>query len=465
MKKIRIICFFSFFVLLSTRAGYSQEVSIRKISLEEFIQKACNNDTVFQEILIDKLTIQYQKALKLPAGDFVASVANQYNTFLNIDESEVNNSFSLSKLFPHTGTVVAADYTSSVTAATRAISSELDVYISQPIAENAFGRDTRLLDKIVGIEIDVAEYQIIEAYEDYLASLIQVYLNWYSACKDVETAQNSYNENMKLLENIKERQRNSIALLIDVNKVKAQVLAKEESLICLKNQYTKYLDMVRQAMRCKEKITLGPQDPHLYDNSVIVFDDGYARFCRESRTYQILSLLEKKSSLQVERDAGELLPSIDLRVGYLLEGDKYDLQKSRRTVYGSIALEWPFLGQIEQAQHQTSKITFQKRQLSNQSAYADLYTKLKNIYDVIEQERMLIALAGEKIRLAEAIVKDETKNYSYGKVALNDLIDEINKLEDSKFNKVTHMVQLRKFIVEWLRLTDSLVTKEKIIKQ
>jgi len=464
MRRARIIFLFSFLFLSSMPVAYSQEATIREISLEEFIQEACKNDTVFQEILINQLALQYQKALKLPAGDLVVSTITQYNTFLKIDESEVGNTSSLSKLFPYTGTTIASDYTASVTASTRTISSELDTYISQSIAENAFGRDTRLLDKIVGIEVDVAKYQIIEAYEDYLAALIQSYLDWYAAYKDVETAQNSYNENVKLLKNIKERQRNSIALPIDVNKVNVQVLAKEENLIFLKVRYTEYLNIVKQAMRYKEEAKLRPQDPRLYDNTVIAFDDGYARFCRESRTYKILAFLEKKSSLQVDRDADKILPSIDLRLGYLLEGGDYDLLKSRKTAYGSIALEWPLPGQVERAQYQTSKIAFRRQQLSNQSIYVDLYTKLKNICDAIARERKLIALADIKINLAAAILKDETKNYSYGKVSLNDFIDEINKLEDSKFSKITHTIQLRKLIIEWTRLTDTLVTKDQIKK-
>jgi len=177
MKKIPLICFFSFLLVFSLSAAFSQETSIREISLEEFIQEACKNDTLFQKILIDRLSLKYQKAIEIPAADLVLSATNRYRTFLRTKESEVDNSLSLSKLFPYTATTIAADYTSSVSASTRAITSELDVYISQPIAENAFGRDTRLLDKIVGVEIDVAKYQIIEAYEDYLASLIQIYLD------------------------------------------------------------------------------------------------------------------------------------------------------------------------------------------------------------------------------------------------------------------------------------------------
>jgi len=460
MKKKQLIYLFVFCFLLNTPAAYSQDVPTRNISLKEFIEQAYENDTVFAKILIDQLNLKYQKALKIPAGDLVVSVTNQHSTYLDIDESKVDNSVSLSKLFPYLGTTFGADYTSSVSSSTHAISSELDAYISQPIAENAFGRDTRLLSKIVGVEIDVAKYQIIEAYEDYLASLIQIYFDWYSVYKSVETAQNSYQENVKLLENIKQRQHSNIALPIDVNKVNLQVLAKKENLISLENQHIQYLNMIKQAMRYKEEIQINPQDPRLYDNAVIDFDDRYAVFCRESRTYQVLSLLEEKSSLQVDRDADKLFPSIDLKVGYLIEGDEYDLQQSKKTVYGKVELEWPIIGQQERAQHKLSKIAYQKQQLSNQGTYADLHTNLKNVYDAIGRERQLIDIADEKIRLSENILKDETRNYSYGRVTLNDYIDEINKLEDSKFNKINHAIQLRKLIVEWMRLTDELITKD-----
>jgi hypothetical protein len=61
-------------------------------------------------------------------------------------------------------------------------------------------------------------------------------------------------------------------------------------------------------------------------------------------------------------------------------------------------------------------------------------------------------------------VKDEKENYSLGRSTLNDLTDEINKLEDNKFNNITHDIQLRKLTVEWLRLTDALISEKDIKK-
>ena len=82
----------------------------------------------------------------------------------------------------------------------------------------------------------------------------------------------------------------------------------------------------------------------------------------------------------------------------------------------------------------------------------------------MEREKKLLTIADEKIRLSQEIVNDELENYSLGRVTLNDLIDEINKLEDNKFNKVSHEVQLKELTIEWLRLTDTLIKKKPLIK-
>jgi hypothetical protein len=445
----------SFFAYNNVSAFQEGEKSV--LSLEDFIQEACLRDTVFQSILIDELALRYRKALTIDSGDFIASITSQYNTFLTHDESESVNTVSLSKLFPYTGVTVGADYSSRLGTSSRAVTSELDAYISVPIAEDAFGSSTRILDKVVGSEIEIARYQIIEAYEDYLSSLVQVYLDWYAAYRNVETARNSYDENIKLLENIKERQKNNIALPIDVNKINVQVLAKQESLITLQNQYARHYNAIVEASRYDGDKEIIPDNPRLYDDVEISFDDDYSLFITESRTYAVLSLLERKTLLRVDIDADALLPSLELRLGYLLQGSGHDLDKNTNIAYARAAFDWPFWGQVERAQYETSKISLRKRQLSNQSAYASLYTSLRDIYEAMEREKKLIALAEEKIILAEKIVEDETINYSYGKVTLKDYIDQINQLEESKFNKINHTIQLRKLIVEWLRLTDKLV--------
>lgn len=442
---------------------YPQNEEVRKISVEEFIEIACEKDTAFTQILIEELKLKYKKALALPAEDLVLSVESQYNFRFNPSERDTESTISLSKLFPYTGTEFSTEYTSSVSSTTRNVSSGFTLELSQAIARNAFGRNTRLLDKITGIEIDVARFQIVEAYEAYLASLIQLYYDWYSAYENLKTAVNSYDDNLKLLENMKEREKNRIALPIDVNKISLQVSAKKENLIILQNEYDDYFTRIKEAIRYQEDVPLQPQESSLHTDLAIEFEADYETFKTSSRTTIVLKLLEDQSSLEVDKYADELLPSINLILGYAWDGSGYGIENSERVAYTGVSIDWPLPGQVKRADYETSKIDLRQTKLSSETIHARLHTDLKNLNNQMQKEKDLISVAKEKVILAENIVRDEKQNYSLGRSTLNDLIDEINKLESNKFNKITHDILLRKLTVEWLRLTDTLIKKSDIV--
>ena len=64
----------------------------------------------------------------------------------------------------------------------------------------------------------------------------------------------------------------------------------------------------------------------------------------------------------------------------------------------------------------------------------------------------MIRIAEAKIQLAEAVLTDESKNYSFGKISLNDYIDAVNKVDLNRFNKILHIVQMKKYLLEWFAL-------------
>ncbi|MDD3374721.1 MAG: TolC family protein [Candidatus Omnitrophica bacterium] len=455
MKKIFLILL----ILFVSIASFSQEKSIKVLPLEDFVNLASQNDTRFEEILIDELKLKYQKTLSLPTGDFLLSIKGQYDFLFNPSDNDYENKISLSKLFPYTGTTLAAEYDSSVSSRARNVSSEFNITFSQPIAQNAFGRNTRLLSKIIGLETEVARFQITEAYEDYLASIIQLYYNWYSAYENVKTAQNSLNENLKLLDNTKERQKHKIALPVDVNKVELQVAAKKEALIALENAYAKYLNLIKESIRHNATEALEPTNPSVYEEVAIDFDSDYELFKTQSRTIQILNLLQNKGGLEINQYADEILPSINIIAGYSKEGSDRDLRDSDQMAFAGLSFDWPFPSTVERARLEIAKINLEKTKLSNENIYLRLHSNLKNLNNQIANERQLIVLAKSKIIFAQSIVEDERKNYSLGRTTLKDFIDEVNKLEDNKFNKLYHEIELKRLIVEWLRLTDNLLTK------
>ncbi|MFC1643843.1 TolC family protein [Candidatus Omnitrophota bacterium] len=460
-KKVLTIIFLS--ILVSVIPIFAQEAEeVETLSLDEFIELACARDRVFEQILIENLKLNYKKKLELPADDIVASAKSEYVAFIKHNgKGYPVYDISLSKLFPFTGTELAAGYNSAMKDTIIGdIDAEFYTRVSQPVARNAFGRATRLLDKIVGMEIDIAKYQIIEAYEHYLSSIVHIYYNWYEAYENVNTAENSYNENMKLLENVEEREKSNIALPVDVNKVRLQVLLKEETLISVRRQFDEYTNLLKKSIGYDVEEDLLPYPTDQYDDVSIDFEKDYEKFREESRTSMILDMLEEKSDLEIDKDADDLLPSIELFAEYAIKADDRQLGKDDKRVMAGVSLEYPFPGQVEHAEFETAKVEYERSVLEKVNTHIRIYTELKNIYEEIEETRELIKISEEKVKVAQSIVDDDTINYSYGKVILNNFIDEVNQLDFNRFSSIQYNIRLKKLIIDWLTLTDQLVRKK-----
>ncbi len=462
-NKTAVAGFLFFFIMGASAFAQTQGQgeAEKVLPLEEFIRLAAERDTTFEEILIDEMTLKYEKDLQLPARDIVLEVKQQHEFYLSQDRESPATTFSLGKLFPYTGTDVSLEYGvgSSIGSSNR--SSGASVTIAQPILENAFGRSTRLLSKIVGLEVDVARYQVTEAYEDYLAAVLGAYHAWYEAHENLKIGESSYRENKKLLDNMEERRQQKIALPIDVNKVKIQVLAKKETLVGLEEAYESSLNVIKQIIRDDGTVRLVPAAPVTapLDED---FETAFRRFHEESRTFDILKKLEEKSRLQVSRDADDLLPSIELQAGYEVSGAEYDIRRRDDLVFAAVSIAWPFPDQLERAEYEVSKLLADKAKLSTTNTYFRLYAQLVNLYLQIAREEKLKTIAAEKIELASAVLKDETENYSFGKVTLNDYIQAVNTLDTNRFSKVLHDTRHALLLIEWRRLTDRLITKKEI---
>lgn len=462
MKKITSALFFIMLNIHMLSAGPEAGDTLRDFSIGEFIEAAVRNDTVFEEILIDELLLKYKKDLKLPAEDLIVELKGQYEFILSQSRSAPHAAVSLSKLFPYKGTAVSMDYKSVPALGSDDNSSELAFLISQPIARNAFGKETRIASEIVGIENELIRYQIIEAYEDYLSYIIIAYYNWYSAYKNLEIGKVSYEQSLKLLENINKRQKNRIALPIDVNKIDIQVLTKKEKLIVLQEKADAVYNIIRLAVRHNGDNVLVPVNPFMYNKIRISFDDDYEKFRENSRTAAMLDYLKKKAGLELDKASYKLLPSAKLLLGCTLKGAGFSMENYDSLIFTGVSAVWPFPGQKENAEHETSRISLKKTIVAYDNKHSRLYTDLKNLFLQIRKEEQLIRIAEEKIALAGSIMEDETKNYTYGKVSLNDFIDAVNRMDENEFNKIVHSVRLKILETEWLRLTDRLVSGKEI---
>lgn len=447
-------------LFLSNALANESTNGARVLELDEFIKLTIKNDTMFEQILIDNLSLKYKKSIDLPAKDLVLDVKSQYDVYLGQGNREESGAkVSLAKLFPMNGTELSMAYESNSSLSSDINSSQYTVLLSQPIAENAFGKVTRLLDKISGIEVDIAKHQISEAYEDYYAAAVNIYYDWHKSYHDLQIAQSSYRENMKLLENMQERRKQKVALDIDVNKTHVQLLEKKGKLIDLSEAYERALNTVKTAIRFSGKAKLKPNDFTDIRSSKIDFDKEFSKFKDNSRTYATLELLKNKSAFELDKRANELLPSIEAFAGYNVYGSHFNVRDEENKVYAGLSFSLPIGDQVGRAKHEIAKIEDKKVGLQVLNTDFQLRRDLENLYLKINREKDLLELYDEKVKLAKAILDDESKNYSLAKISLNDYIQAVNTLDSNKFNQVNHKIQLKKLLVEWMRLTDQLLVR------
>lgn len=461
IRKNTLIFLLALVVMVFTMAhsivAHSAVVSPNIISLKEFIELATSNDPTFESLLIQNLPLQYRRTLLMPDRDIMMDVKFEQYFFLDQNKNDQAASISLSKLFPEQGAEVSLAYRKQASV-TSAEDSSLQLLISLPIAKNAFGKSNRLLDQIIGIENDISRYQIIEAYEDYLASLTAAYYNWFSAYENLRLSKLSYQSNQKLMDDMLDRQKQKIARDVDVNKMKLLLLEKQENVIILQEVFDNYANLIYKATHISIDQAIVPEKPNSPINNVD-FDKDYHEFVSNSRTYKALRALEDQGTLEVKRNADDLLPSTNLLLGYQVEGEDWEVRRRDDEFMAGISLQWPIGRRINKAKKAVVEIEYKKTVLSNQNKYEELRLNLKNIYLQILKEKNLIDTASKKTKLAQSILKDEAENYSFGKVTLNDYIVAVNRVDISLFNETEHQVTLNKLLIEWLRLTDRLVDK------
>ncbi len=458
-KKILFVIIYS--CLLSSMV--TAQDAPQPLALQEFVTLTCKKDVNFEIILLDELIYQYQAKLGLTAADLLIAVKGQYNLSWHEDEeSGPEGSLGLSKLFPGTGTELGVTYGLATGNVLNEPYSRFTAMVAQPIAENAFGHANRLAEKISGLEIELAQHQMVEAYQDYLAQSMKTYYSWYAAQMRVTTSETTFRENRKLLENVRARKRNRIADQSDVNKIHVQVLSKESTLISLKKTLLDLTLVIRQAIGVTTPDALQPMEPETYHPLKKAFAYEYAGFVQNSRTQHILKLLERKNGVEVAQYADQLLPSIEILLGYTAEGSDEAFAGRKNAMYAGLAVEIPFLNDTKQWRYALAKTKHKKTKLANMNTHKQLRTDLETLYTDILSTQKQLAIAKQKVSLSEAVLKSETKYYMQSRAELNDLILAGNDLEENRYQQIYLTMQYNILMIEWLRLTDQLIRKEDI---
>lgn len=461
--------------------------------MSSFIKKAAENDPYFKEILFSRLYLKYNKALNLPVSDIILGITSQYNLIIRktsnslfSSENNIDNSLesalilselekrserivfsggsegniSLSKLFPSTGTEFSMNYSVNrlFLSSGPFNRSSFSIQISQNIARNAFGRITRKQSHIIGIETELARYQAIEAYEEYLASLMALYLDWYSTYENIKAAQSISDYAKSLHALVKRKRRYRIALAEDVYKIHLQELTAKETLVTLKDKYRSLLNDISETAGLKDKSII-PKNPRIENIDEFFTEEEIAKRINNSRTLKMLNLLNKKGILTTQIAKHNLLPSASFFTGYAMLGRNYTIESPDRKVYAGLSLELSFGKQKEKAAYAVAQLDLKNEKIKKENSLLLFRKNLFKLYSELQREKELIDLFSTKLDLAKKILKAERQNYNIGKATLNELITAQNNVVSNQYDNIYHKIYYQKLLLEWRRLTDTLIQK------
>ncbi len=469
MRLFLLSLFFLIFFLLSVFSENNTSVNIPNptngsvLNLNEYIQLTASN-SFFEKFLIEEMKIKYRLILKIDPSDFILSSKGEYilssprpgTTYQN---SEIG--ISLSKLFYLSGTKASIDLTKGLPSLSSTEShSKASFRISQPIIKNAFGKINQVKKQIAGREVDIARYQVVEAYEDFFSALIKQYYNWYSASEAWLLAIRSLKETQLILKTMKKRFKLNVADKSDINKLLLQQANKKASILQAKNRYNEINFEIHKMLSQKNNKSYFPsfENFELYQVENLELDKD--NFLKKSRTIKILKKLEKNSENSLLIAKNNLLPSTELYMAFQTLGDDYSFWGNAQNIQTGVSLNWPTWSKQDRAKEKIAQLNLQQVKLNSYNTKQNLKTSLSKLISAIETKKQIIILEKNKEQLAKSVLIEEEKLYRQGRSSINDLLQAINQLNSIQFNNINSQVDLEILKIEWLRITDQLVLKK-----
>ncbi len=429
----------------------------RTISLENFISLATQKNPEFELILIEQLKLKYNRYLKMPGEELLVNIKTDYSFK---SEENVTN-VGLTKLFSEAGLTANAAYEYR--------SENRDGFIfqiEQSLLKNAFGRANRLKLEDIEVGNKMMTYEIIEAYENYIATLIHIYYDFCNTYSELELAKSLCDDSVKLNQNMKDKKGFSAVKQVDLNKSFLEIVNKKEKIKNLEIEFTKINNLIIQAIRGGEKDVYSPDlNSESLDIDLgkinIDFLKEYQNFKNSSRTYFIYDLMKRKNILYLEIGQDDLMDILNLRLGYK---DYYEESYFAKEFFVGATFEKGFFDKKTAALEEVLNINYKKTNISIENQKYNIQVLLKNLYENIMLQKELIKYTDEKRAYMEQIAKDDTEAYATGKGSYNDMIKSVNMLEGCKYEKIARVLAIKKMMIDWKNITDQLVKNNELFK-
>ncbi len=433
----------------------------KSVPLNIYLDQVGRFDPEAESILAEKLRSKFLVDLGMPARTTLLSVQQEYgfNTSEGGDRTSVLSA-EVSREFSTTGTNLSVRRT--LTERPDREEDAIDFRLNQSLWRNSFGSNTRQNETALNRQREALELQVVEVYEDYLYEKTNDYVELQLAKLNFQNAERQLKQAQELERNITNRFRQNIASETDLARAKVQTLNRQESALVAKSNYEVLAFKLSQMMGDRVDYLVEPAPLNFEDKvSAILAEDLKTTESRSSRQLRLLELEEESAKILFDVQKDQTRPDLNLVAGYSVDdSSRFSSRVNRKEAIVGFRFDIPFGDSANQARSDLASLEYTQARLARSRQVRTFEQEVNEAREMIRKNFSQFKLIEERVKLTESIAKDEERRYLVGRLTLEALLEAREGWFSGQSELLQAKAELNRSVLNWLRLTDQLITPQ-----
>ena len=425
------------------------------ITLDDYLKVMQTHDPGYKAILADQEKVDYEKFATELNDQLTLDLTGSVIQELTADTQTSNNKATVSQFLADSGTTLALDLGHKALSDSES-STTLGFRIEQSILRNRFGSERGLQKSIAKLESEETRLKMEEAYEAHTSELIMRYLDWYMSYQQLSHAKQNARESKALLTHVQKRFNRKIAIDVDLEIAKLQLLEKQSDVQMQEQKFRSFTSTFEhyQGFSEPQKFTPAKTLPMMKETLPL---DNADELVKGSRLANLIKVQSELKSQERELSLEEMRDNANLSLGFKQVQDQNNDPNTRKEI--TLGFDWtlptPKSLQETKLRHASYELTKTKADHAQQSI--ELLDKLSRLKIEITSLKNQIQTAKRGVQLASRVFKRQKQRYEQGLIDFRTLSDAQNRLDRQRFSYITYQVDLAKAHTNWLEATDRLV--------
>jgi len=343
---------------------------------------------------------------------------------------------------------------------------EAGIYLTynQPLWKNRGGILDRIEYDLEGFSVDISGYQALEAQEDFLLTMTDVFVAWAYETERVAISRRRLEYAQQQLERMRSNRVVNLVEEVDLLRSEDEVRSAQATLTQAEADWkTRRAEVAIMA----QDHTLLEQVPG-YDLYTTVpvpnAEEARARLLTDSRVIRALDSREDQVTRQLGAFDNTEKPQLDLKLsGGLVNADEdfgEAQQVDKLDLLAAVEFVYPLGNRSARAEVAAAMIELAKVREEKMNAQLSLLAQLEQkIIQIRDLEKVLV-LNREQIELAKKRTVEEQRLYEQGRNDLAFVIQSRDNAERSALQYAVNALQYQRFYVQYLALMDELLPGE-----